>query len=187
MSWFILGIDLGYDGFVCLKQVGSPRIKCIPVPVTSPPLLRSVTDEGDVNCEDYDVPSMIRITQAAAARSEGCCVAVMELPFFKGHKALVSLYRAQGYWAAACAAAGIPAFYIPAASWKSRIGLTDAIAHIKDKNARAEATKAEAIKMANQLACGTVFHSHDAAEAFLLTYSLENLYPERFGWLKDGN
>lgn len=188
MSWFILGIDIGYSGFACLKRVGSNRVQCIPTPVTSPPILRNVLDtDNQVNVEDYDMHGLLRITQAAAEKSQGCCVAVMEQPFAKktSNKAVTSLLRSQAYWAAACALADIPAFYLDASSWKARIGIKQATSEIRDRTKRSEASKALAVKIANELVSNLKFHSHDAAEAFLLAYCLENFYEEKFGWLKD--
>lgn len=187
MSWYILGIDLGVTGFACLKQVGSVRVKCVPTPMTAPPPIRNVLDAADsVNVKDYDVRKMYAIAQKAAEKAEDCIVAVMEQPFFRqtSNKSVVSLLRAQGYWAGACAAAGIPAFYLDATSWKSRIGIKAVTDKIKDKKLRAEKSKQMAVDIANDLVGWQQFISHDAAEAFLIAHCLETYYDDQFGWLK---
>lgn len=186
-NWYILGIDLGIHGFACLKEVGSNRVKCVSTPMASPPALRNVlTADEFTNVEDYDVRRMHEIAKKARDKADGLIVAVMEQPFFRktSNNAVVSLLRAQGYWAAACGIAGIPAFYLDATSWKSRIGIKAVTDKIKDSKERAKKSKELAVEIANGLVGWGQFVSHDAAEAFLIAYCLETYYDEKFGWLK---
>lgn len=186
MSWYILGIDIGLNGFACLKKVGSNRVRAVPVPHTSPPPLRNALYLGDINVEHYDIRKMYEIAQAAHDKAEGAIIAVMEQPFARktSNSAVVEMLRSQGFWTAACAIAGIPAFYLEATSWKSRIGFKKVTDKIKNVDERSRVSKQMSIDKANELVGWQQFHSHDAAEAFLIAYSLETFYDEQFGWLK---
>lgn len=198
MSWYVVGIDNGYSGYVCLMERGSRRYTLKPTPLQAERLCRPSADlwsaESSEGSRDYDFMAMQRLLKTASVVSKGAVVAVIEEPISRStdrktnFDSVAALIRGFGLWSGACALAEIPLFSIAPTSWKADLGLrrvdsTDL--KIKKQQAidLAMTYGATLPKIEYKLAprpgqkTPRLEHSHDAAEAFLLAVWLAEYTP----------
>lgn len=177
MSWYVLGIDNGLSGYVCLLKKDTGEYRFIPTPITSPSFIRSELHfEETEGGREYDVERMLKITRAAAKVSNGCCVGIIEDTIATHNgvgksrttmKSRESLMKGKTLWGVALKLAGIdPLLTVAPSRWKSQMGLLG-----KDRD------KTDSIRLAQSFGVSLPVLtfprkppeiSHDAADAFLL-------------------
>lgn len=180
MSRYILGIDNGMLGYLCLYDTQQDNILLAFTPLQVGKLTRrSLHKEGDAVGDDYNVLNLARVIKQASKAANGDLVAVMEETLMgmgggaTNAQSVGALFRGRGIYETLCSLNGIPLYSVHPTSWKGRLGLK---AKAKEPKRTSSQVKAAALALAQKLRPDVVFDTIDAAEAFLIAYAYHKHY-----------
>jgi hypothetical protein len=169
---YVLGIDHGFQGCLCLFDRDTDAILLSPIPVRDgQQTSRCLHLEEDTGGTDYDMVKLAELLGFAAEHADWDIVAVMEetqlqhRQGFSNIKSMASLFRSRGMLESLCAVLGIPLYSMHPTSWKTKIGLID---RSKGKAKSKDEVKKAALALAHSLRPGEEFYSADAAESYLI-------------------
>lgn len=167
-DWYVLGIDNGLTGYVCLLQTHSGAYKFIPTPGKVGSIAMDELNPSETEtAAEYDVRSMHKIARAARQVSDGKCLAVIEKPLLSSETSggtsrhsQESLIKGKSFWSAVCELEDIPIFCVAPRRWKASFSLLS-----QPKSASIALAEGMGVRLPTSV---RGVKNDDAAESFLL-------------------